>query len=102
MPAAPFKLTLATKAVLCAFLADPQAELYGITLSETVGLPSGTIHPILARLQKHGWLQSRWTQPQGHVPPRRYYRFTGHGAQQAAQLAAQLHIAGPGGKRMDA
>src|SRR5262245_19011571 len=92
MPATPFKLTLATKAVLRAFLADPDTELYGIAICEGAQLPGGTVHPIPARLRHHGWLQSRWTPPQGHVPARRYHRLTDHGAKQAAQLEPQLGL----------
>ncbi|WP_344661495.1 PadR family transcriptional regulator [Catenulispora subtropica] len=54
-------------------------------------LPSGTIYPILARLEReYGWLESEWEDPDISVtdgrPRRRYYRLSNDGAQ-AARLA---------------
>jgi PadR family transcriptional regulator, regulatory protein PadR len=54
------RMTLPTQFVLRALLADPQAELYGVEIGEAAGLPSGTVHPILARLEGLRWVQSRW------------------------------------------
>src|SRR5215470_3354441 len=54
------RMTLPTQFVLRAPLADPQAELYGVEIGEAAGLPSGTVHPILARLEGLRWVQSRW------------------------------------------
>ncbi|MGW7534075.1 PadR family transcriptional regulator [Amycolatopsis sp. NPDC054798] len=49
--------------------------MYGLELCAAAGLPSGTIHPILARLEKAGWLRSRWEQvdPSERGRPRRRY-----------------------------
>ncbi len=47
-------MTIATQLVLQVLLADPAAELYGLEIGEKTGLPSGTIHPILARLEGLG------------------------------------------------
>lgn len=59
-------------------------ELYGLELCERAHLPSGTVYPILARLESAGWLQSRWEElPAGPEfegrPRRRYYRMTADG-----------------------
>jgi DNA-binding PadR family transcriptional regulator len=85
------KMTMATQLVLRAFLADPAEELYGTEIGGAAGLMSGTVHPILARLEAVGWVESRWEQIDPQVagrPARRYYRLTGAGAQQArAELA---------------
>ena len=66
-----------TQLVLLALLDEPDRERYGLELSELAGLATGTIHPILARLEQAGWLLSRWEQvdpkEQGR-PRRRYYR----------------------------
>lgn len=71
------RMTLPTQLVLRALLEDPQRERYGLEICAAAGLPSGTIHPILARLEKVGWLLSSWEQvdpkEQGR-PRRRYYR----------------------------
>ncbi|MEV8630701.1 helix-turn-helix transcriptional regulator [Streptosporangium sp. NPDC051023] len=60
--------------------------MYGLEICATAGLPSGTIHPILARLEAIGWLESHFenTLPQeAGRPRRRYYRFTQDGAENA-------------------
>ena len=53
-------MTIPTQLVLRALLADPAKELYGVEIGTAAGLPSGTVHPILARLEGVGWLTSRW------------------------------------------
>jgi PadR family transcriptional regulator PadR len=85
-------MTIPTQLVLRALLADPQRELYGAEISEAAGLPSGTVHPMLARLEGLGWVESRWedidTRAEGR-PARRYYRPTASGIESArAALAA--------------
>lgn len=70
-------MTLPTQLVLLAFLEDPERELYGLEICKEAGLPSGTIHPILARLESLGWLHSWWEDidpAQEGRPRRRYYR----------------------------
>ena len=53
-------MTRATQLVLRAFVADPTREMYGLQIGQEAGLASGTIHPILARLEACGWLESCW------------------------------------------
>jgi PadR family transcriptional regulator, regulatory protein PadR len=70
-------MTLPTQLVLIALLDKPDRERYGLELSELAGLATGTIHPILARLERAGWVRSRWEgvdpKEEGR-PRRRYYR----------------------------
>ena len=90
------RMTLPTQFVLRALLADPQAELYGVEIGEAAGLPSGTVHPILARLEGLRWVQSRWEDIDPKVegrPARRYYRLTAAGAQQARTALAEAYQA---------
>lgn len=86
------RMTLATRAVLAAFLAKPADEHYGLQISEAADLPGGTIYPILIRLEGCGWLESRWEdidpQEEGR-PQRRYYRLSERGAQAAAAAIAK-------------
>ena len=81
------KMTLQTKTVLRLALQEPGREWYGLQMIEATGLPAGTIYPIIARLESHGWLESRWEDPAEHEaagrPRRRYYRFTSDGAERA-------------------
>jgi DNA-binding PadR family transcriptional regulator len=58
---------------------------YGFDISDVTGLPSGTVYPVLRRLEEAGLLRSRWEAPQTaraeQRPPRRYYTVTASGAQ---------------------
>ena len=86
------RMTIPTQLVLRELLAEPTQEMYGLQICEAAGLPSGTIHPILARLQGLGWLESRWEdvvpQKEGR-PRRRYYKLTEDGAERARIALAQ-------------
>jgi PadR family transcriptional regulator, regulatory protein PadR len=71
------RMTLPTQLVLRTLMEDPTREMYGLQLCAESGLPSGTIHPILARLEKFGWLTSHWEDIDEHTegrPRRRYYQ----------------------------
>jgi PadR family transcriptional regulator PadR len=90
-------MTLQTQLVLRALLEDPSKERYGLALCELVGLPSGTIYPILARLEQVRWVESFWEDADRHVvegrPRRRYYRLTPDGADRARQALASSYRA---------
>ncbi len=91
-------MTIPTQLVLQALLADPDQELYGVELGEQAGLRSGTVHPILARLEGVGWLQSRWEDIDPRTegrPARRYYRLTAEGARAAQAALASAYRPAP-------
>ena len=87
------RMTMTTQLVLRALLADPAQERYGLQICAEAGLPSGTIHPILARLEREfGWLTSRWEDvvpAEEGRPRRRYYKLTEDGAERARIALAQ-------------
>lgn len=87
-------MTLQTQLVLDELLKEPSESRYGLDLSAATGLPSGTIYPILARLELLGWLESGWEDPEAHVregrPRRRYYCLTSDGAEYAAQALGEI------------
>jgi PadR family transcriptional regulator len=88
------RMTIPTQLVLRALLADPTQELYGVEIGTAAGLPSGTVHPILARLETVGWLESRWEQINPRAegrPARRYYRLTTDGLELAASALARAY-----------
>jgi PadR family transcriptional regulator, regulatory protein PadR len=90
------RMTIPTQLVLRALLADPSKELYGVEIGQTAGLPSGTVHPILARLETVGWLESRWEEIDPRAegrPARRYYRLTPDGIQLAQAALARAYSA---------
>jgi len=92
MPSAEPRMTVPTQLVLRALLVDPAAELYGLEIGEAAGLASGTVHPILARLEGVGWLSSRWEDVDPSTagrPARRYYRLTASGAESARAALAR-------------
>jgi len=80
------KLTPALERVLRVFLVDIAARQYGYDLMKAAKLPSGTLYPMLARLQDEGLVTSQW-EPQpddaGGRPPRKYYQLTAEGARAA-------------------
>src|SRR5215218_9744048 len=94
MPSSSPRMTLSVQLVLHALLEDPTRQMYGLEIGATAGLPSGTVHPILARLEGIGWLESQWEEidprEQGR-PQRRYYKLTASGAQSARQALARAN-----------
>jgi PadR family transcriptional regulator, regulatory protein PadR len=82
-------MTPQTIAVLQVLLDDPATPRYGLDIARQTGLKTGTLHPILARLQQAGLIDSFWEDPADHEdqgrPRRRYYELTSHGATVARQ-----------------
>jgi PadR family transcriptional regulator, regulatory protein PadR len=56
---------------------------YGFDIMDATGLPSGTVYPILRRLDREGFLSSAWEKhadaQREQRPPRRYYDITATG-----------------------
>jgi PadR family transcriptional regulator, regulatory protein PadR len=92
------KLTGPLERVLRVLTADPSAQHYGYDLMKAAKLPSGTLYPMLARLQQDGLVESEWeTQREeaGGRPPRRYYRLTAEGLRVARLELAQAASRSP-------
>lgn len=88
------RMTIPTQLLLSALLADPTREMYGAEVGVAAGLPSGTVHPILARFEGLRWLESRWEDIDPRVegrPARRYYRLTADGVQAARSALARAY-----------
>ena len=86
------KLTAPLERVLRVMTTDPAAPHYGYDLMKAAKLPSGTLYPMLARLQQEGLVDSEWEAPRpdaGGRPPRKYYRLTGEGLRVARLELAQ-------------
>jgi PadR family transcriptional regulator PadR len=74
------------KAFLDAFAENVRAELAGADLMKAARVSSGTLYPILLRLEKAGVLVSRWERERPETlgrPRRRFYRITPAGVQLA-------------------
>lgn len=91
------RLSHQTKQVLTVLLDAPTAEVFGYQLTEAAGLPSGTVYPILKRLEQEGWLEGRWEEQEERNSAqrrrRRYYTLTALGAR-AARAAIAPDVAG--------
>jgi DNA-binding PadR family transcriptional regulator len=89
-----FRITTAVVKVLAAFVEHPGDDRYGLDLIRDTGLPSGTLYPILTRLERAGWVEGIWEQidpvAEGR-PARRYYRLTPTGAESARHELAALY-----------
>jgi DNA-binding PadR family transcriptional regulator len=94
----PPQLTIQTLRVLAAMLDRPCDEWYGLELLRETGLKSGTIYPLLARLEGANWIESRNEEVDpAHEgrPRRRLYQFTERGLPAAkAALEEQLATLG--------
>ena len=76
------RITIPVAKVLAALLAEPDEQRYGLDLMRLTGLPSGTLYPVLHRLQGAGWLAADWEAIDPVAagrPARRYYRLTAVG-----------------------
>jgi PadR family transcriptional regulator PadR len=88
------RLTTPVRMVLDALAhADPGSPLWGYKLAELTGLGSGTIYPIMERLESGKYVTARVETPKpADRPPRRFYELTGTGLQLAADSRASLVI----------
>lgn len=71
------------------FLARATEWRYGYELSRETGLKSGTLYPILMRLERYALLEARWVATEDGVPPRHTYRLTPNGLELARAQSAQ-------------
>jgi PadR family transcriptional regulator PadR len=88
------KMTVPVASVLRAFLEDTSRRRYGFDLMKDTALKSGSLYPILARLQKAGWLVAEWEDVDEKAegrPARRFYRLSPDGAAAARVALAELH-----------
>jgi len=87
-------MTAQTLKVLAMFLADTDLEWYGFSLVDQTKIKSGTLYPILIRLEQAGWLASRLEDIDPKIagrPPRRLYALTGQG-ERAARRELSSHL----------
>jgi DNA-binding PadR family transcriptional regulator len=96
------RVTLAVATVLRVFLDDVGKPRYGYELMQLTTFPSGKLYPLLARLERAGWLVKEIEDVEpGAVgrPARRLYRLSEEGTQAAryelARLNEQLRPATP-------
>lgn len=83
-------------------------HVYGFSVMETTGLPSGTVYPALRRLERGGLIRSQWESQAAaeasQRPARKYYRITRTGeatlraSQKRYRLLVRLFPVPAGGK----
>lgn len=87
------RLTRTTRAVLQALVEGFEEDLWGLRICHETRLPSGTVYPLLTRLEDLGWVSTRWEeQPdspaRANGPRRRFYTLTPDGLVQARSVLA--------------
>lgn len=88
MPRPLSRMTPATLDVLAHLLERDQAT-WGLAIAGATGRPTGSVYPILERLESHDWVTSKW-EADGARPGarRRLYRLTPDAKQTAADALA--------------
>src|SRR5262245_8542245 len=87
------RLSDQTIRVLSALMICPTSELSGAEIAKQAKLASGTLYPILQRLEEVGWLSSRWEAGDPKElgrPRRRFYTVTGEGVKNVQQIVRIL------------
>jgi DNA-binding PadR family transcriptional regulator len=91
----PRPLSLATVRVL---ISVANGVRYGFDIMDASELPSGTVYPILARLEKAGFIRGRWepaeTAQRDKRPTRRYYEISAAGSKALARSVEHYRTLG--------
>jgi len=95
MAASQLRLTKPTLAVLMVLMnAEPNDRIWGFHLCEEADLGSGTVYPLLERLERRGLVRSFWEDPPPvDRPRRRYYELTSAGRQEVGAAIAARNAA---------
>lgn len=87
------RITGPTLKVLGQFMSRPIDAISGSEITRATGLASGTLYPILFRLERLGWLESEWEEvapSEVKRPRRRLYRMTATGESSARAAFKEL------------
>ncbi len=88
-------LSLSALAVLGAV---SQSVRHGFDIMDATSLPSGTVYPVLGRLERDGYVRSKWesqaTALREKRPPRRYYEITASGSRALAESVEHYRTLG--------
>lgn len=88
----------ATRSVLAILAEASPGWSHGYDLCRAAGLKSGTLYPLLIRLEGQGHLEAEWLPAEGGRPPRHAYRLTAAGHRLAAENPPlKGHAAAPAG-----
>jgi PadR family transcriptional regulator PadR len=82
------RVTAPTVDVL-SILLESTGPVFGLEIMKRSGRPSGTVYPILERLERQGWIASEWEEhTDTQLRRRRVYTFTPEGAAAAREVVA--------------
>jgi PadR family transcriptional regulator, regulatory protein PadR len=88
------RMSLQTLRVLETFLENPTVQLAGAEVHQRCGIASGTLYPILIRLESAGWFVSQWESidpSRAGRPRRRLYQLTSTGLRRASEVFASFN-----------
>jgi DNA-binding PadR family transcriptional regulator len=75
--------------LLAALAESPAQWRHGYDITIATGLKSGTLYPLMIRLEQSGLLEAMWQPPaMPGRPPRHAYRLTAAGRRLAAEVSA--------------
>jgi PadR family transcriptional regulator, regulatory protein PadR len=87
------RLTAQNLKVLGLLISRGDEEISGAEIAKATGLASGTLYPILLRLEQAKWAKSRWEAGDPSElkrPRRRLYHITAEGTRQAQAALREL------------
>jgi PadR family transcriptional regulator PadR len=85
------RVTTTTIEVLQCIYSFEGEGVWGLEIAKLTGLKTGTVYPILERLESLGWLDSEWEITQDrNGPRRRTYRLTAEAFQEMKELTQKL------------
>ena len=90
-----------TRRLLGVLLERPAEWRHGYELAKLAGLSSGTLYPLLIRLNERGLLDAQWLEPdRPGRPPRHAYRLTPVGVVFGRALAADQSVSPAGAEAL--
>ncbi|MFE2140394.1 helix-turn-helix transcriptional regulator [Streptomyces sp. NPDC059456] len=92
----PFRVTDATLDVIEVLLTG-EPDLYGLRIAKEISRASGSVVPILMRLEDCGWVTSQWetSTPDSRGPRRRLYQLQANHVVDARKLIASRRKLAP-------
>jgi PadR family transcriptional regulator PadR len=80
-------------------LVTSQGRLWGLQVSSMTGRPTGTVYPLLERLEAERFVASSWDDDEGRPGPRRrLYSLTDSGRAWANEQLKAKRVTGPAAK----
>jgi PadR family transcriptional regulator PadR len=88
----PSRVTVPFLKIFSVFVNNPSEKYSGVDVCKETNLKSGTVYPMLIKLNENGWLTSEWEDidpKKEKRPQRRFYRITRHGLLSGQKILAE-------------